>query len=170
MSRKPRTDSKLKTLPAETQRQIFELLRGVPYRKAVAEVREKFGVETSVGALAEFYSWFPLSRGLEQAASFAEQLEKMAKADPQLAGKSEEISRFAQIAFEARAVETQDPELYVELAKLRIKREANTLQERRVKILEAKAAKADAAEQVANDSTLTEEERTKRLRQIFRMG
>src|SRR5690606_33877662 len=124
----------------------------------LAKVREEFGVETSVGALADFFAWYPLSRQLEQAATFAEQLEQMAKADPELAGKSEEISRFAQIAFEAKAVETQDPSLYIELAKLRVKREANALIERRIKLLEAKAAKADEAEKVANDSTLSEED------------
>lgn len=121
MSRKPRTDSRLKTLPPGVQEKLFALLRTTTYRKAVPVVAKEFGVQTSVGALSDFFGWYPLSRQLEQAANFAEQLEKVAKADPQLVGKSEEISRFAQIAFEARAVETQDAELFIALRKGRHK-------------------------------------------------
>jgi hypothetical protein len=169
MSRKPRTDARLKTLPPEQQEQLFAHLRKTPYRKAVKWCAEELGVETSVGALSEFFGWFPLSRQLEQAATFAEQITEQAKADPELVGKSAEIARFAQIGFEARALELQDASLYVELAKLRLKAESNALQERRIKILEAQAAKAAEAEKVVNDNTLSEEERALRMRQIFRM-
>jgi len=170
MSRKPRTDSKLKTLPPQAQAQLFEMLRAMPYRKAVELVHEHFGVATSIGALSEFFSWYPLSRQLEQSAEFAEKIEEALKTNPALQLDASKISAVAQVAFEAHALETQNSDLYIELAKLRIKREEGEREERRIKILEAKAAKADEAAKVESDETLTEEEKAKRMRQIFRMG
>lgn len=119
--KKPRGDAKLKTLPDALQEALFQVLRSTTAEKAAAWLLKDHGVKTSAGALSEFFSWYPLSRRLEQAASFADQLRDQLLKLPDLNLDAAKLSQVAQVAFEARAVQEQDSELYVALKKRRQK-------------------------------------------------
>jgi hypothetical protein len=118
--RKPRADAKLKSLPPAQQEAIFALLREKSYAKAIPLIAEKFEVETSAGALSQFFAWYPLSRRLEQGAKFADELKSMLATNPKLTLRAEELSMIGQVAFEAQALQEQDPKLFVALRKLRV--------------------------------------------------
>jgi len=118
---KPRSDSKLKTLPTEVQGKIYALLAKVSYQKAVGLIAKEFGVITSAGALSGFYSWYPLSRRIEQSRTFADELKKTLASNPQLNLDADKLSTVGQVAFEMKALEEQDTELFVSLRKLRHK-------------------------------------------------
>lgn len=54
--RKPRTDSTLDYLPPEQAEQLMEWILGrVPYRSIVEAMREKFDVDTSIGAISKYW-------------------------------------------------------------------------------------------------------------------
>jgi len=55
MTRKPRSDSKLLTLPDERQMEIFDMLKRNGYKKTELLCEKEFGISTSVGALANFW-------------------------------------------------------------------------------------------------------------------
>jgi hypothetical protein len=129
MSRKPRADSALKTLPLEAQEALFALLRKTSYEKALPIVAKEFGVRTSSGALSQFFSWYPLSRRLEQAKSFADTITAQIKANPALNLDAEKVSAVGQIAFEAQALAEQDPKLFVALRRLRVSEKTFELEE-----------------------------------------
>ncbi len=118
-ARKPRADSVLKSLPLGQQEKLFTLLRATSYEKALPIVAKEFGVRTSTGSLSQFFSWYPLSRRL--AKSFADQLTATLKANPSLNLDADKLSAVAQVAFEAQAVQEQDPALFIGLRKLRQK-------------------------------------------------
>lgn len=164
---KPRSDSKLKTLPPRQQGEIFALLQSTSYVQAKGIVREKFGVETSVGALCEFFAWYPTSRIVEEAASIADQLKADLKKLPGLDLDDDKLSRIGQAAFEAQALKAGDSDAFVALRKLRQKDNEHRLNERRIALLERKAAQADQAEGVTRDESLTPEQREAKMREIF---
>lgn len=100
MSRKPRSDSKLLNLPEEDQLKIFDWLRSIGYGKTKLKVAEDLKIDTSVGALHNFYEQrFEEHQRLRfmKAASAARVIEAEAEQDfsPQLA------QLFGQMAFEA---------------------------------------------------------------------
>ena len=146
--KKPRGDAKLKTLPAEQQAALFLLLQQKRADEVKALIAKDPGVQTSTGALSEFYHWYPLSRRLEQAANFADQLKEQLKKLPDLDLDAEKLSAVAQMAFEARAVQEQDSELFIALRKRRQKDTELMLkaenQAMRIKQFEENSAKAKA--------------------------
>ncbi len=119
--KKPRGDAKLKTLPAEQQAAIFALLQQHTANEVKVLIAKEPGVFTSTGALSQFYHWYPLSRRLEQAASFADQLQSQLLKLPNLNLDAAKLSTVAQVAFEARAVQEQDSDLFIALRKRRQK-------------------------------------------------
>ncbi len=55
--KKPRSDSKLLTLPEEQQAQIAEwLIGGLPYHKAKELIQKEYGLSTSFAALSAFWT------------------------------------------------------------------------------------------------------------------
>jgi hypothetical protein len=146
---KPRADAKLKTLPPEIQEAIFKLLQRASYAKAVGMIRQQFDVETSPAGLSAFFSWYPFSRRLEQHATLADQIKQQIAANPALGLDAEKVTAIAQIAFEAQAVQEQDPTLYIGLRKLRQKDADLALQsknqELRLKQYEDKISAAKAS-------------------------
>ena len=177
MARKPRSDSVLDGLPPERREQLVRWLvdENLKYPEAVARVWEKFGVKTSVSALQKFYARRCFSLRADQARDFAELVVEQAKQDP---AKFDEatLALVKQRAFErVYARDGNLNELAVlagilgDSAKLELKRRELELGERRVTLLEQKAALADKAKGVVDDQSLTEEQKAARLREIFRM-
>jgi hypothetical protein len=150
-ARKPRADSVLKNLEPQQQEELMALLRTprMTYKKALPIVEKEFSVKTSEPALSAFYSWFPLSRQLEKAASLADQIKQQALANPALAKDAEALSQYAQISFEVLAAQKQNVKEFVSLRKLRLKETdqatAKTNTELRVKQYEQKIEAARAS-------------------------
>lgn len=118
--KKARGDSTLKTLPPARQAMIFAQLQ-IATIAQVKSALAKEGLQTSVSALSHFFHWYPIARRLEQSAAFADQLRNEISRLPELQGKAAEVEKLAQIAFEARAVQEQDADLYLALKKRRQK-------------------------------------------------
>lgn len=119
MASKPRADAKLKTLPDPVQEQLFELYRKKSVSDCLDWLIDKHGVESSAGALSEFYSWYPLSRPLEQSKKFADEFKAALAANPELRLDAEQLSIAGQIAFEQQALAKGDVAAFVQLRKLR---------------------------------------------------
>ncbi len=106
MSRKPRADSKLKTLPEERQAAIAEYARAKTLAETLLWLRED-GLQTSAAALSEFLSWFALQQQLQRNASTVETL--LANLSHDLPEASpEKIQAIGQSFFSALALEQQD--------------------------------------------------------------
>lgn len=176
MSSKPRSDNKLAALPPAQKAQLRAWLidENRAYDEVVPLVREHFGVRTSTGALSKFYRTHCWSLRSSQAREFAEQVEGELRS--QGAAKFDEatIALVRQKAFErAYARDGSIDELAIlakilaDSSKLELKRQELGLTERRVKLLEEKARQADAAKTVLQDGTLSEAERSARMKAIF---
>lgn len=165
-TRKPRADAVLKSLPDALQAELFQQLRRHTLEKVQAWLASEHGVKTSAAALSTFWQWYQ-SWSLQPQAQFAQALAKQFEKMPELAGQAEKISAITQTALEIKAAQDQDPKLFLALAKARRDTAKLALDERKLRLLEAKAAQADAAKAVTGDETLTEAEQLQRLRQIF---
>lgn len=165
--KKQRSDAVLKTLPPGLQAELFTRCHASSYAEVKSWLKAEHGIATSTGSLSQFYSWFPLSRRLEQASAFADTLKDQIAQLPAMNGRAEELSDITQIAFEMQAAQEQDGELFYNLRKLRLKERDQKLVERRVKLLEQKAAQADAAQTVTADAALSPAEREAKLKAIF---
>ena len=177
MARKPRSDSVLDGLPPERREQLVRWLvdENLKYPEAVTRVWEKFGVKTSVNALQRFYARKCFALRADQAREFADLVVDQAKADPARFDQAT-LALVKQKAFER--VYSRDGNISElatlagilgDSAKLELKRQELAIADRRVALLEKKAALADQAQGVVNDSTMTEEQKAARLREIFRM-
>jgi hypothetical protein len=143
--KKPRGDAKLKNLAPEKRKALYELLQQHTLDEVVVLLRSD-GIHTGTRALSEFYSWYPLSQHLEQASTFASSLRTQLAQDPRLKDKAAELAEFAQIAFEARAIQSQNSEEFLALKKTRLKEREVTLNEsKHEKALREEKAKNDAA-------------------------
>lgn len=175
--KKPRSDAKLKSLPPEQREVLVRWLaeENISYDEAKERLRREYGVRTSTGALVNFYATCCWKRSSEHAREFSEQVREAAKAT----GENFDTATLALIqerAFILARTQGSDVGDLATLAKiigdsvkLRIKQREVDLSARRVALLEKKAEQADKAKAATEDTTLTDEERTKRLRQIFRM-
>ena len=177
LMKKPRSDAKLKSLPPRQREMLVRWLaeENVSYEVARERLWRDLGVRTSTGALANFYATQCWRRSSEHAREFSEQVREAAKST----GEDFNTATLALIqerAFILARTQGADVGDLATLAKiigdsvkLGIKQQELALTERRITLLEKRAAQADAAERASNDETLTDEERSKRLRQIFRM-
>lgn len=154
--RKPRGDAKLKTLSPELQEAVIRKLESGTQEDVLTWLRQEFDISTSAGALSSFYSWYQLGQDLQSAASFADDLRDTLKELPGLELRDDAINQAAQAVFEMRAAQSKDPDLFIELRKLRLaehsaktkarqKERELKLQERRVKLLEDQAERAAQA-------------------------
>ncbi|MBC2592686.1 hypothetical protein H5P28_00270 [Ruficoccus amylovorans] len=76
MSRKPRSDAKLRNLPPEQKTALVDWLvdEGVSYKEAKSRLEERFGVRTSDGALADFWALECYQLRFRKARGFADQI------------------------------------------------------------------------------------------------
>lgn len=166
--KKPRADSKLKTLPSAKQDQLWEFLKDHGYEEALAFCKTELGVRTSVGALSDWFSWYPLSKQLQEAASLTNTLKTELLNLPDLDLSDDQLSKAGQVMFEMIAIKQKDSKLYQGLRGLRLRERAQMADERRIVLLEEKAKQADAARETVESSQLTEVQKAARLREIFK--
>ncbi|MDR1281017.1 MAG: DUF3486 family protein [Opitutaceae bacterium] len=176
--KKPRADSKLKSLPPHQQEQLRRWLleENVSYEDARERVHMDFGIRVSKGAIHNYYATCRSLEERDHAREFAEAI--CAKAGEDGADFDKATLRLVrEKAFVlARLEGAESVNEFAILAKvlgdsekIRMKQREVALAERRVALLEKKAAQADQTTGVLGNQTLTEEEKAARIRQIFRM-
>lgn len=167
MTRKPRGDSVLKTLPEERQDAIAEHALGHKLAETVAWLRDD-GIQTSSAALSEFVCWYGLRRRLERTQSTVDTLlDRLKQERPSMS--PEDLFSTGQTLFAALAIETNDPKVWVGTQRLALRQQALALEDRRIRVLEQRAAQADQAEAITQ-SALSPDEKMARMRQVFGMA
>jgi len=162
--RKPRSDSRLKTLPEERQEQIAEFARANSLAATVVWLKED-GFVTSPAAISEWLSWYLLREQLARNQSTVESvLEELKQSRPDLT--EAELFAAGQSFFSALAIEQRDAKSWKNTQDLRIKSQALRIEEQRFQretcelflkwvadrraseIVEGKATNADKIEQL----------------------
>jgi hypothetical protein len=168
--RKTRGDSRLDQLPDEQRGALEAWLfeEGVSYKEAVARLQAQFQVTTSLAAIHYWYHRAQARRLQERIVSAAETCETikgdLQKSAPELAAAT--IDLVAQHAFEMLTVDQPDPKQVKSFLTVLLKARQQSLDERKVALLEQRAHQAEEAEKVAG-SDLSPEEQAKRIREIF---
>lgn len=116
--RKPHASSRLKTLPADKQKAVYEYLAGHTLEETEAWLAAD-GVETSRTPLSEFFAWYPLSVRLRTASDMGNAVTEILRELPSLHLDEQQLSLAGQAIFEAQALQAQDSELFISLRKLR---------------------------------------------------
>ncbi len=124
---KPRPDAKLKTLPDSAQAALYALYQKKSGEECLVWLREAHGVESSTGALSNFAGWYPFSRPLEMVATRARAFQDAIKDDPKLKLNAEQVSIAGQIAFEQLALDAGNLDGFINLRKLRLKEQDQSL-------------------------------------------
>lgn len=183
---KPRSDSVIEAMPPNQKEALESWLceENVSYLVACERLKLDFNVRSSPTALKRFYQRCMqrrLKADIFGKAQFANEVK--AEFRKSQADFSEPLLQLiGQMAFE-QAVNGRDldPKFFVQLSSLLLKSNADTiknelkaqalgLEERRVKLLEEKAARADAAESTLKDGGLSAEEKQLKLREIFHLA
>jgi hypothetical protein len=103
---KPRSDAKLKTLPEERQASIVFYARDHSLEDTLKWLRED-SVQTSIGALSGFLSWYSLRQQLARNEStVAQVLEDLKSSNPALS--QQELDVAGQLFFSALAIQEKD--------------------------------------------------------------
>lgn len=130
--RKPRADSRLKTLPPERQEAIAEYAREHTMRDTLAWLKED-GLATSLGALSEFLLCWRLQEQFRQDESTTEALiEELKKDSPSLT--EEQLDELGQRTFSLLAIRREDPATFV---KVRSARSKAALEREKLKLRQA---------------------------------
>ncbi|CAN5353037.1 hypothetical protein BH09VER1_BH09VER1_28510 [soil metagenome] len=177
---KPRSDSKLKLLPADRQEQIVEWINTPKSETCPGGLRHALeqlgldGFKTSIRALSEFWSWWRLQERFSSASERAQQIEELIlKKNPDMS--PERVREIGQVLFTLEAVDTQDREGYVAMENLSLARQtAETRAElekqklalagRRVSVMEQKLKSLQGT---LEDGALSDEQRVQRMKQVF---
>lgn len=152
MAKKPRADSKLKNLPDADQETFWRMLhpddpevKPSTLADLAAFIRERYDFDTlSLSTLSEWHSWYALRQRTLNAQKRADQarlewLKENPDADPA------DLEKLGQMVFTAEAIEGGNVKAYVALAKLRLQERTIEHDERRIRLLEEKARRADEA-------------------------
>lgn len=176
--RKTRPDARLKLLPSERQAEIYERLGKAGYDDVRGWLAQD-GLRVGRTALAEFYSWYALRLTFQQTEADTENfLELLKRQLPEL--PAAKLTELGDTFFNLQAIKKQDPKLFLAMQGAKQKARMDqlkfeqrerqiALEERRIALLEVKAARADQAEAAMYDDSLTPEEQRARLKQIFGM-
>lgn len=178
MARKPRSDSKLDSLPEEQREALRSWLTedNLSYEQAQAKLKQEFAVSTSISSLQSFWRRRCFRVRASEAKDFTKKLEK------ELKNSSEDfdeatLALIRQKLFERAMAEKGDLNEISTLAKiigdsqkLALKAQHIELQSRRLKLLEKKAEQADAAEKIAANGEMTPEQKDREYKAIFGIG
>ncbi len=168
--RRPRSDSALMSLPDERQRELFDFCdghRADGLRKIRVMLQEEQGVTVSLSTLSNWLNWYALRSKVQGVAAMADDLARILKETPGLDLDDAKIMRTAQAFFEAKAMQENDAETYVKLAGVRRGTAELKIKAKRIDLEERKLRQADDAKGIAEDKTLTPEEKELRLKRVF---
>jgi hypothetical protein len=151
MSRKPRSDAKLRNLPPEQKTALVDWLvdEGVSYKEAKSRLEERFGVRTSDGALADFWALECYQLRFRKARGFADQIVDTMR-EGEDAFDEATLKAVGQRAFQLAVAKEADVndlatllKIVGDTAKLKLQRDKLELDLRKVTLLEKKAAFVD---------------------------
>jgi hypothetical protein len=164
--RKPRADSRLKTLPPELRADIAAHAATHRLEETRAWLLAEKKIRTSTGALSEFLSWQRLQESLQANENTVAALMDWYRERHPDTG-AEELSALGQAFFSALALRLQDPKVWTAIQHLGLKRRQLDLDREKLELLRRKAEQADRTEAVLNDAALTPAERQRRIREIY---
>lgn len=148
---------------------VLSWLYSRPYSVVKDMILDQYGCETSEAALSGFWQRF-------SGAWFAERNARNAAAARIIADESQigsltdaTLELIAQQALEIMSNPSPDPSQVRHFAKLLLQREKQSIDERKVKLLEEKAKLADQAQAVM-ESQESEQEKAAKMRRLFGMG
>lgn len=161
--RKLRPDSVIGSLDPEVKDQVDEmLLSGQPYRK-VQELLAAGEIALSLTSISQYYQSQILPSKIARQNRTAAELNKIAVDgldDATLSAiRSTVFDLASQPGCNAKAIQS--------LFSLVLKAEALKQDNRRLSLLEQKAAQADAVKETTEDSSLTNEQKTLKIKEIF---
>jgi hypothetical protein len=162
--KKPRADSRLKTLPQERRREIFELCQHTPLKEVVVQLKAQ-GVATSITALSEFWSWYQLYSQHQQMEEDTKTLVDFLKVQG-LKLTDAELDAYGQKVFSTMALRAANAKEWIAIRKLAIESQSLEHDRRRIELLEQAAARAQTASDVVA-GPLSPEEKQRKLREIF---
>lgn len=164
--RKTRPDSTIGSLEPDLKDQVDELLlAGHPYRK-VQELLAESGIKLSLTSIGEYYQRQVLPARIARQNRTAAELNKIA-----IDGLDDATMQALRLTvFDLAASPKTDAKTLNVLMGLVLKAESLKQDDRRLKLLEQRAAQADKAQETASDSKLTEEEKMQKIRAIFGMS
>lgn len=106
---KARGDAVLKTLPDALQEELYQFLRRNTHAKTMEWLQEKHGIQIKSGAtLTEFWTWYPKSNFLRQAAQTSDELAETLTKLPELKITAEQAREVAAASFEIAAARSRD--------------------------------------------------------------
>lgn len=181
MDKKPRSDSKLDSMPESRVLELRDkLLAGDSYQDCLAWLSTECGVSSSLDSLSRFYKRHcaPIIRERRQLSVVkAEALGDAMAADP-VNWDEKIVERTKQLAFEFLSADKNDPDALAKLldAVVKARKQEFTEQiqtrrqdaeDRKLAILEKTAAQTDSAKEVLAQK-LSPEEQNRRLREILK--
>ena len=168
--RRPRSDSKLLNLPEGQQAQLAEwLLNGMPYHQAQALVEKEFSVSVSLPCFTSFWRAVCQPELLRRRVRAVETADAIASESVKSPGRLDKatLDALKQLAFNEAIKPGADPKAVKAIFGLILKSRDQDLDNRKIELLERKAAQAEQAEGTLKDSNLSDEEKAARMRQIF---
>jgi hypothetical protein len=117
--RKTRPDAAWMRLPPEAQKELASELDRKTLAEARAWLAEKHGVRMSPSALSRFYSWFHVTRTIQDSRDIASQIGAQLKAFGGGDLDDDRVNKVTQRAFELMALRRQDPKLFCNMRRLR---------------------------------------------------
>ena len=164
--KKPRSDSKLKTLPEAQQRELADVLANGSLdqgRDWLSQLSPP--VSSSISSISEWSRWWHLREQMRIANSTVETVLQTVIADhPEM--DSDALFDVGQMLFSAIAIQTQDPSVWKHVQQLNLQRRQMQLDRDKFELLKRRADLADQTEATLNQ-TLTPEQREAKIRAIF---
>jgi hypothetical protein len=152
-------------------------VENMDYADAVEWIEETFELETSVGALVNFYRKHCTGFKAKRNREYAREIRDMFEKDPEINFSELTLQQIEQRAFEeayAKDADIKDLQALVQMIgsskKLQLEWEKLEVAKRRIELLEKKAAQADEASGVVGDGKLTAEQKDQRLKGLFGFG
>jgi len=165
---KPRSDSKLFTLPTEDQLKVFEWLKRSSYKEVKEQVRQTLGISVSVGALHNAWEKWAREELEERVLKSKGLTQEVIRA---IGGDLDQLelatqAALQQVAFEM-AMNGGDPKTIRSFCDLLLKAKTLDLDRQKLDLKERRLKQAEEAEAVTQDKNLSPEARETRMKEIF---
>ena len=167
--RKKRSDCKMNRLTDAQREEIFMLSRSMSLDELCEEMERRFDFDVSRNRLSVWLASERLTRKVSRQVEIANGIAEAARA-----ANGGKLDAAIDAVVKARALDAiqnaEDPEVVAELVKCVLSMRKTDHDSRRLALLEKKAALADKAEDVAKNPKLSEEERSRRIKEIFHIN
>jgi len=168
---KPAPSAKLELLDENQKQELCEwiLTPGLSYRLVKKMAAEEFKLEISQSTLSRFYRSYCVVELLRQRADAVFVTDEIGKEIERVPGRWDQatIDAIKQKSFEMAIRPGSKPTDVKNLYSLVLKHRDQEMNERKLKLLEAAEKKVREAEETTKNSTLSDEEKQQRMKEIF---